>query len=168
VARYDVEEGNGFAPNHAVVPAPVNTPVMFVAPQQRTTASGELWIAVSCQDTHYGGCRVWLSNDTTHYYQIGVIDGRSHQGVLTAALPAADGIDTAHTLAVDLSMSGSLLESVSLETADRWDGLCYVGGELLAFRDAEPTDIDRYDLSYLHRGLYGTNAGAVLNARSSS
>ena len=29
---------------------------------------------------------------------------------------------------------------------------------------AEPTDIDRYDLSYLHRGLYGTNAGAVLNA----
>jgi len=164
VARYDVDDGAGYAPNHAVVPALVNAPVIFLAPKQRTVGSGELWIAVSSSDSNYGGCVVWLSNDTEHYYQIGVIDGRSHQGVLTAALPAADGLDATHTLSVDLSPSLSILEAVSQATCDRLDSLCYVGGELISFRDALPTGLHSYELSYLHRGVYGTDTGAAINA----
>lgn len=164
MARYDVETGVGYAPNHAVVPAPVNAPVIFLAPKQRTASSGELWIAASSPDANYGGCVVWLSNDTEHYYQIGVIDGRSHQGVLTAALPSAVGWDTVNTLSVDLAISLGILESVSQETADRLDSLCYVGGELIAFRHADPTGLHSYDLIQLHRGVYDTDAGAALNA----
>lgn len=164
MARYDVEDAAGFAPNHAIVPAPVNAPVIFLAPKQRTASSGELWLAAASSDANYGGCVVWLSNDTEHYYQIGVIEGRSHQGVLTAALPAAGGLDTVHTLSVDLSQSLNILEAVSLETADRLDSLCYVGGELVAFRNAVPTGLYSYDLSYLHRGVYGTATGAAINA----
>lgn len=164
MARYDIEDGAGFTPNHAVVPTPVNAPVIFLAPKQRTASSGELWLAASSPDANYGGCVVWLSNDTAHYYQIGVIDGRSHQGVLTAALPAAGGLDTVHTLSVDLSQSLSILESVSQQTCDRLDSLCYVGGELVSFRDAVATGLYSYDLSYLHRGVYGTATGAAINA----
>lgn len=164
MARYDVDESNGFTPNHAVVPAPVNAPVILLAPKQRTVSSGELWLAASSPDANYGGCVVWLSNDTEHYYQIGVINGQSHQGVLTAALPAAAGLDTVNTLSVDLSQSFGILESVSPQTADRLDSLCYVGGELVAFRHADPTGLHSYDLTLLHRGVYDTTPGAAINA----
>lgn len=164
MARYDVEDGAGYAPNNTVVPALINAPVIFLAPQQRTASSGELWMAASCPDTLYGGCVVWLSNDTTHYYQIGVIDGQSYQGVLTAALPAASGLDVTNTLSVDLAMSGTILESASQETADRLDSLCYVGGELVAFWNAPSTGLHSYDLSYLHRGVFGSTPGAAINA----
>ncbi|MDD2725410.1 MAG: hypothetical protein PHH59_15500, partial [Methylovulum sp.] len=164
MARYDSEEGDGYSPNHAAVPALVNPPVIFIAPSERTAGSGEIWVAVSCNDAEYGGCAVWVSNDTGTYYQIGELQGQSTQGLLVAALPAATGVDTANLLQVDLSMSRGVLEAVSQQTVDRIDSLCYVGGELLAYRDAVPMGAGQYNLGYLRRGMFGSVPGAASGA----
>ena len=164
MARYDIQDTAGDTPNSAIVPGNINAPVIFLAPSERTTASGELWIATSSTDPHHGGCVVWVSNDDADYKQLGRVEGQARQGVLLADLPAASGTDTVNALSVDMSQSGGELESVSLATVNRLDTLCYVGGEFIAFRDATLIDVDQYDLEYLKRGLYGSTAGALTGA----
>lgn len=161
---YEIQDALGYIPDHGVIPALVNIPIMFIAPHQRTVSSGEVWIGVSNQDPNYGGCIVFISNDGTTYYEIDRIKGNATQGVLTAALPSVAGIDTSSVLSVDLTMSGTILESVDQETVLAADSLCHVGGELLAYRDAVSTGTHSYDLDYLKRGLYGSSTGAASGA----
>jgi hypothetical protein len=164
MARYDGEEAADDGPNHAVAPALVNAPVIFLAPKERTVSSGEIWIAVSCNDANYGGCVVWASNDDAAYEPIGKIHGNATHGVLTAELPAASGLDMAHALAVDIAASRKTLESRDQQTVDVHDSLCYAGGEFLAYRDAVLTGAGLYSLSYLRRGLFGSAPGAAIGA----
>lgn len=164
VARYDTQDSLGFAPNDDETPALVSPPVIFIAPPARTVASGEIWIAVSCVSTNYGGCIVHVSNDGASYHRLGVVRGNATHGVLTAALPSASGTDITNTLAVDIADSGNTIESVSQMTADTHDSLVYVGGEFLAYRDATLTGLGAYNLTHLKRGLYGSTAGAASGA----
>lgn len=164
MARYDAEEALDDGPNDAVTPALVNPPVIFLAPAARTVSSGELWIAVSCNDANYGGCVVQVSNDNAYYEPIGKIYGNATHGVLTAALPAASGLDITNTLAVDIAASRQTLQGYDQQTFDVWDSLCYVGGELVAYRDFAMTGAGTYTLSHLQRGLYGSTPGAALGA----
>lgn len=161
MARYDVQTASGHVPNNAVVPALVNPPVIFIAPAARTVSSGEIWIAVSCDDPDYGGCIIHASNDDGEsYHRIGFLRGSSVQGVLRTALPAAAGLDTTHTLAVDVSASRGVIESPGQVSLETYDSLCFVGNEFLAFKTATAIDVGVYDLTYLERGLYGSDAGA--------
>lgn len=146
-------------PDTAVIPALVNTPCIFIAPSALTVASGEIWIAVSCNDTNYGGCIVWASNDNDHYIKLGRMRGNSTHGLLTAALPTGADTDTTHTLSVALYQN--TLDSVSQISVNTFDSGCYVGGEFLAYRDAALTAPNNYELSYLKRGLYGSVKGAA-------
>lgn len=163
MARGDYQSAAGHKPNNTYVPALVNPPTLFIASSEHTVSGGEIWMAVSCNDTNYGGCVIHASNDGGHYYIIGRMRGKSTHGVLTAALPAATGTDTTHTLAVDVHLSGGTINAVSQTTLDTHDSLCYVGGEFLAYKDAalNLSGIGYYNLNHLERGLYGSTPGAA-------
>ncbi len=155
MARYDLEDAQGHTPNHAVVPANINPPIMCVAPPELTVSSGELWLGISNNDPNYGGCYVWLSYNNTDFKQIAKHSGNATTGTLTANFT-----NTATTLAVDISQSGNSLASFSQHAFDVYDSLCLVGAELIAFRDATLTGSGTYTLATFHRALYNTSAGA--------
>jgi hypothetical protein len=148
--------------NRAAVPRPVNTPVIF-EPPKALVATPQLWIAASggsgsAADPNWGGCNVWISTDGGSYVQIGTIEGAATMGVLTAALPSYSGSnpDNTDTLAVNLAESGGVLSTVTTLDAKLGNTLCVVDSELLSYTTATLTAANKYSLTGLYRGLYGT------------
>jgi hypothetical protein len=146
-------------PGNAVAP-------VFIEPPDGLTGGGlEVWIATA-GGPRWGGADIWLSADGATYKSVGRITGPARMGVLAAALPAvspaASGptVDTADTLAVDLSPSNGQLISGTPADALALDTLCWVDGELIAYGTATLTGRNAYTLSYLVRGAYGTPIGA--------
>ena len=88
-------------------------------------------------------------------------------GVLTAALPSlrpsagGNNIDTGDMLSIDMTESdGSFNNAATQADATALNTLCYVDGELIAFGNDELTGTNKYTLSYLNRGCYGSTIGA--------
>jgi hypothetical protein len=156
--------------NQLVVPGAVNTPVIF-EPPSTLAGQGSIWIAASAgpggvYDPNYGGCVVNVSSDGATYGQLGTMYGPSRQGVLTAGLAAYGGAnpDTVNTLTVDLAESDGMLTSTTSLNAAAGVNLCWVDGELISFETATLVSGNKYNLTNLWRGLYGTTPGAHLTA----
>jgi hypothetical protein len=165
------------APNLNAAPSSVNTPAILEPPANFTGGAAKLMIAAS-GETNWGGCTVYLSFDTgTSYVQIGKITAPAPQGTLTAALAAFSGTnpDTADTLAVDCTESGTVPQQVTNADATALRTLSLVvpqptvtggvavvptDGELLAFGAVTATGTYAAALTYLMRGQYGTAARA--------
>jgi hypothetical protein len=141
-----------------VAPGSVNDPVIFEPPATLTKSDAQVWIGVS-GGPNWGGCDVWVSTDNATYTNIGRIAGPARTGVLTAPLAAGGSPDTADNLA-DLSQSRGVLYSGSQADATALNTLCYVDGELIAYETATLTGNNRYSLTYLVRGAYGTSITA--------
>jgi len=104
-------QGGGYDRN--VDPGPVNPPAIFEPPQAIVPgAAPQVWIAAS-GGPDWGGCLVSISFDGVNYDYAGTITSAAYQGVLTAALPAASGIDTTDTLAIDLTQSAGILPTAA-------------------------------------------------------
>ena len=149
--------------NRAVAADPVNAPIIFEPPSALLGATAQVWIAASggaggVADPNWGGCNVWLSSNGTSYSQIGTIVGPSPQGVLTASLASYNGTnpDTVHTLAVNMAESGVALVTASDLDAQLANTLCIVDSEFVSYATATLTAANKYSLTYLYRGLYGT------------
>jgi len=80
--------------------------------------------------------------------------------VLTAALPAAAGWDSADTLAVNLSKSAGVISGASMTSAQQGVTLSLIDAELLAYETATLTGANAYALTGLARGLDGTTGAA--------
>lgn len=106
----------------------------------------------------WGGAQVFVSRDGGVSYgdPVGTQFGSATMGRLTAILPYGADPDAVHTLSVDLSQSESQLASVSQEDYDAFDSLVAVDRELLAYKDSTLTAFSNYDLTNLHRGVYGS------------
>jgi hypothetical protein len=87
-----------------------------------------------------------VSPDNATYAQAGKMYGPSRMGVLTAQLVSSADPDTTHTLAVDLTRSGGILNSGTLADCDNFRTLCYADGELISYEDATLTTAFHYDL----------------------
>jgi hypothetical protein len=152
-----------------VDPGPVNPPIIFEPPSS-LSGDAEVWAAVSggngaVVEPNWGGCFVWVSLDNATYQQIGEITQPARMGKTTGALALYGGVnpDTVHSVGVNLSESDGSLISVSATDAANAVTLCYLGGELLSYRDATLTTLNNYTLGgQLYRGLYGTTPGAHL------
>lgn len=167
---YGEQPSTGFTINYNVAPGPVNAPIIFEPTdelnQTNTLGSLQIWTAVSGQDTTlWGGCFVWASYDGENYQRVGEIIGPARMGVTTAVLPAvtpnptgAQTIDTVDTLSVNLFESAGVLSSGTQADAIALNTICYVGGEIVSYATAQLTAASKYDLSYLVRGAYGTEA----------
>lgn len=140
----------------------INAPVIFAAPAVLAATGYEIWCAISSSSPLYGGCDIHISIDGgVSYQRIGTHIGNARMGALTADLLSGSEIDTAHTLAVDLTQSNGVLSSVGQVSVDTLETLCRVGNEFIAYRDVALTSVSHYAISYLRRGLYGSNQGAV-------
>lgn len=167
-ATYDIATGEGFSADYNAAPDSAIAP-LIIEPPQLLTGELAVWIGTNGSGPNWGGAQVWISTDGTNYRRLGVINGGSNIGILTATLPAvtADALvrtvlDDTNTLSIDLDGSGGELTSSSEQDAVALNSLCWVDGELLAFATATPTGDDSYDLDYLVRGAYETTPGEHL------
>lgn len=153
--------------NYEADPGDINPPMLF-EPTDELAGGLQIWAAISgVSPTLYGGCLAYASYDDAAYQFIGKFSGAAKMGVLTATLasvaPNPTGgptIDAVNTLSVDLSESASTLVSVSQADALALNTACWVqsgnSGEVIAYQTATLTAANKYDLSYLVRGGFGT------------
>ena len=154
---YPAPGSAGYQANYNTPAPDTNPPFIVAAPVALAqSAQGlELWITLSGSES-WGGCDVYASSDGSEYKHVTRCVGGSRQGVLTAPLPAGPDPDLSDTLAVDLSISEGELLSGTQADADAFHTLCVVDGEFLSYRTATLTAANRYNLTYLRRGVYGT------------
>lgn len=162
---YPVASASGAGINRSVAAAPVNAPAIFEPPPALTGGTAQVWIAASGgangkADPNWGGANVWISRDGASFVQIGTVTAAARQGVLSAPLPAPATVnpDTANTLAIDLTRSGGALSGGTQADAQNAVTLALVEREFVAYATATLTGPFAYALTYLQRGLYGSNA----------
>ncbi|BAE49281.1 phage tail protein [Paramagnetospirillum magneticum] len=153
-AAHTFAEALGSAPSYNVDPGDCVTPIFFDAPTE-LTGGLEVWMATAGGD-QWAGAQVWISSNDESYARAGTVTGDARMGALSAPLDAGADPDNDHTLSVDLAKSGGQLGSGTREDADALNTLCWVDGELVAYQTATLTGVDRYDLTYLRRGAFGT------------
>jgi hypothetical protein len=145
----------GGMPNASAAPGHVTAPLMIEPPLALTNGINELWCAVA-GGVNWGGCNIWLSLDGSSYQKTGQIVGGARYGTLNTAIAAPTANpDVTNTVIADL-LTTDQMHGGSQFDVDAYITLCYLGGELFAYRDAALTAAQRYSLSYLRRGLYGT------------
>jgi len=155
IGSYTPPSSSPYTPDYNAAPGAANAPVIFEPPFSLTGGSAEVWLATS-GGANWGGCYVWVSRDGVSYTRVGSVFGKSRHGTLSAVLASGADPDITNTLAVDLTTSGGTLLTVSQQDADGLTTLCYVDGELIAFRTATLTAANRYNLTYLRRGAFQT------------
>lgn len=160
---YPRQVAGGYIGDTMTPPGDTATPIIFEPPADLCAAPSrpEIWIAAS-GGAAWGGCEVWISTNGETYGSIGFLYGKSRMGVLASDLATGISPDVVNILDVDVSESKAILYPGTLSDAETLQTLCYVDGELLAYRDATLTAADRYDLGYLVRGAYGTTIGEHL------
>ncbi len=162
---YGKGSGSPYAPNAQADPGNINAPIVF-EPSSRLTNDlwPEVWFGGS-GGSQWGGAHVWVSTDNVTYKMLPnvTIQGPLRQGVLTSTLATALDPDTTNTLAVDLTQSAGQLVSGTQLDADNYRTLCIIldalngSFELLDYETATLTSAYHYNLTYLRRGLFGTN-----------
>lgn len=160
---YSVQGKFGAIPNYNIS-AGSTQPPLFFEPTDQLAGGLFVWMAVTGVDlTSWGGCDVWVSSDGVSYQKQGRIVGPARMGTVTnsvsAIATAVQGatLDNSNTLAVDTSISGGQLSSITQTDLLKFANLIYFDGEFLSFRDATPTGTNTYTLAALNRGAYGTD-----------
>ena len=141
-------------------PGNVNTPLIFEIPYKLSKSANhlDLWIYAGSDNPYWGGCNVWASEDGVSYLQIGTIRSSAIQFMLETSLPVGNDPDTAHTPVVEM-LSGTL-KSTTQDGANSDLTLCYIDGEFISYETATLIGSGEYQLSYLRRGLYGSEIEA--------
>jgi hypothetical protein len=140
----------------------VNGPIIF-EPTDELGGGLQIWAAVSNANTLYGGCNVWFAYSAGGPYSwIGTLNGNSNMGVTTADLPAvavnpvSTTIDGLNALAIDLTQSNGAVAAASVSDLIALDNPCYVGGEIVCFGNSVLTAANKYNLTNMARGVFGT------------
>lgn len=148
------QPGSGYNRDYNAAPGNAATPVIF-EPPVALAGRPEIWIG-SAGGSDWGGANVLISLDGASYKSIGRLPGKARMGVTTSALPQVADPDSTSTIGVNLSISGGSLVGVSDADRDAFATLSYVGGELIAYKNASLTGANAYTVSSLRRGAYGT------------
>ena len=144
----------------------VNAPIVF-EPTDELGGGLQIWAAVSSDNPLYGGCNVWMSTSEDGDYALIGTAAPALIGVTSADLPpvtinvSGQTIDQVNTLAVDLTQSNGELPPGSQNAALSLIDACYVGGEIASYGSATLTAANKYNLSYLVRGAYGTESDII-------
>lgn len=147
-------EANSFYTNASA--SDTNAPVIFEAPAILTSNGLEVWIG-ACGGTLWGGCQVWVSIDGVNYQQIATITNPARMGWLNSPLVSHADPDKGDTLSIDLSISRATLDGGSQADADNFTTLAYVDGEYISYQNSTLVGANKYNLSYLRRGVYHSN-----------
>ncbi|MCL2658782.1 MAG: phage tail protein [Betaproteobacteria bacterium] len=159
-ARIPSQGGYGYIPDLNVSAGNANTPVIFEPPIS-LAGTPQLWLGTAGGE-NWGGAEVWVSLDGNTYSHVGEISAPARHGLTVADFPLGGDPDNAHTLSVDFSASaiaGPLMPATAAER-DLYQSLLYVGGELVAYQGASLVAPNRYELTNLRRGGYGSKISA--------
>lgn len=161
---YTTQAGDGYIPDVNADPGNADAPVIFQAPALLTAgADAEVWLATA-GGALWGGCEVWVSTDGgSSYSLVGSIDQPARHGTLTDTLAAWTDpatVDGTNIMEAVLAHSSQQLVGGTNADRDALDTLTWVGGELLAYRDATLVSPGEYNLASLRRGAYGTAMGS--------
>lgn len=135
-------------------PGGTAAPLFITVPQELTSsASGlELWIALQGSTINWGGCDVYASTKDGNYTFHGRHGQSSVYGVILEPL-TQDGtsveVQFSNVRAVDIVEGNS--EDAAAGLTDIW-----INGEFMSYTQAELTGANRYRLSGLTRGRYGS------------
>jgi hypothetical protein len=156
---YPKEDATGLGPDLMADPGAANAPIIYEPPSRVTEMSqNELWFGVSGTNPNWGGAYIWASTDNSTFKMIGAIYGRSRMGaVADSNYPLALDPDTGGTLRVDLAQSLGTLLSGTQADADNYRTLCLVENELISYQNASLVSGNKYDLTYIRRGLFGSS-----------
>lgn len=163
---YARQSALGAARNANAPSGSVNTPYFFEPPAELGLGLVLLIGLSGVNADNFGGCQVWISSDNLNYEQLGVFNGATRMGVLTASLAtftaAASGntVDSTNTLAVNLAESQGSLMSVSTTSFAALATVSVVDNEVLAYQTASLTGASAYNLTTLARGAYGSTIAA--------
>ncbi len=142
---------------------PGNTyPVIFETPPLGSTAQlNAVQIAVAGNLAAWGGCDVYVSTDNETWAYLDSIKSAGNTGVLSAALAAGSDPDATDTLSVNMSISNGTLASATAAEMNVFATLAAIVDasgtvELIAYETATLTAANRYNLTGLRRGVYGT------------
>ena len=162
---YSFSQGTGQPfQNIEAAPGTMNQPIFF-EPPYALTGDLEVWIGAS-GPSNWGGAVIFISTDNANFQIAGTIQGSCRMGMLTADLATytlnvtGQTIDQTNTLSVDLTESEGTLTSANATLAQNFSTLCFVDGELISFGTATLTATNKYDLTYLVRGCYGSTISA--------
>lgn len=166
--KYETQDTTRASLNLDVNPGNVNYPIIFEAPDT-LVESGlgfEVWMYASGGE-YWGGANVWISQSQDgDFKKIGSIQGKARQGILSTALLAGNDPDTINTPIIDLTMSSGTLKSGTQQDANNYNTLCYINGEFISYETATLTALNKYQLSYLRRGIYNsTIANHAVNSQ---
>jgi hypothetical protein len=164
---FGAEAAGGYQPGTDADPG--NTIVQLFEPTAELLGGADqaVW-AACCGGADWGGCYVWVSTDGGNQYkQVGAIHGPARMGVTTTSLPQVTvnqngaTTDDINPLGVDLAESAGVLLSASAADAQALRTACYLDGEIIAYQTATLTSANKYTLTNLVRGAYGTEASVV-------
>jgi hypothetical protein len=146
---------------------PGNTyPVIFEAtPQSLLAQPNTIQFAVAGNQAAWGGCFIYASPDGTTWTQIDKVESQGRSGYLSAVLANHADPDNTNTLAVDMTISGGELVSVTASQMNAFATLSAIVDqsgsiELIAYETVSLTAQNRYSITSLRRGVYGTTIGA--------
>ena len=140
-------------------PGPVNTP-MFIQLPAEFTQGNEYTLGIALSGTiNWGGAAIYVSTDGGNSYTfLGLSTGAATMGTLSSALAwSSDPDTTTHDLKVDLTESFGQLSSYTQAQADAFVSLIAVDSEILSYKTADLVSAYHYALTYLRRGVYGTD-----------
>lgn len=162
VTLYPKQSATSYQPTVSQdVPGDTYAVIFETPPLGSTTQLNAVQIAVAGNQASWGGCDVYVSSDGQTWAYLDSIKSVGKTGVLSAALAAGADPDTTDTLSVDMSISGGTLVSATQAEADALATLAAIvdpsgAVELVAYETATLTGANRYNLTYLRRGVYGT------------
>ena len=154
--EYDIPERTYNIVNYNADPDDVRAPLMIIPPADLvTSASGlELWIALQGKNKDWGGCDVYASTKDGAYELYGRHNKSSNYGYITTAMTASSTSVTVQFTNVDTVeiLEGSADDAANCLT-DIW-----INGECMAYTGSTLVDVNKYTLTGLIRGRYGTTA----------
>lgn len=133
--------------------APDTVPVIFQPPADLTADGLELWIAAKGKAEGWGGCTVYVSDDSTNYRTVGQIAGSARCGKLTwplSPMPNHPSGNQAIVTCNDQLLSGTL------QDAERKNTLCWIDGECMSYINANLQSNGAWLLTGLYRGQCNT------------
>lgn len=152
-AIYDVHETDRPFMDFNFEPGWIDYPAIFQPDAMLMHNDNEIWIAAKGQNnTTWGGCNVWVSDNQDNYRQVGRINYAARMGDLVSAI-------TADATSLEVAINGQLVSGTT-QDAERGNTLLWVDGESLSYANATLLSNGSYRLDGLVRGQFGTVAKA--------
>ena len=166
---YNWNSAAGFFQNFDEDPGDAQAPLIFTMPPVAAAISDGITVGIAvCGPTSaafWGGCNIYASVDGGSTYgwigQVDIGNGEARYGTLSTSLAQVADPDTSSTLGVTLANTTlQLSTAVTHADADNCQTLIMVGSgstaEVMSYGTGALVSAGNYDLSYLRRGLYGS------------